>query len=219
MSWRGAALSWGSLALALAGPGVAAGLSRSIPEEGELAARAATLGLFAAIIAIVLIIAVRIDYAGRRELGFAQSSLASMVLAAPLAAFFILVYGPAAYWALETLNLPSFATGASSFDDLPRWYLAASIIFVAGGEEWLYRGYAIERLERLTGRPVVAATLSTAAFCLVHFPIWGAGPALTTAVSGGVLAGLYLWRRDVLMLMIAHIGTDLYGLAINPVRA
>ncbi len=174
------------------------------------------LGSFAAIIGIVLIIAVRTDRAGLRELGFAQSSPASLVLAALLAAFFILVYGPAAYWALETLNFPSFATGASSFDDLPRWYLAVAIILVAGGEEWLYRGYAIERLERLTGSPIVAAALSTAAFCLVHFPIWGAGPALTTAVSGGILAGLYLWRRDVLMLMIAHIATDLYGLLINP---
>jgi uncharacterized protein len=204
------ALSAAGLVLALVGPGVVAWLSTS--GDGEPGTRAVMLMHFVALLAGVLSVAVFQDRAGRKELGFAKSAAFSLLFAVPLAAFFILVYGPAAYWSLDALNLPSFTAGADSFEDLPRWYFALAIILVAGGEEWLYRGYAIERLERMTGSPLLAASLSTFAFFLVHPPVWGVGPALTTLVSGGILAALYLWRRDVLMLMIAHIATDLYGL-------
>jgi hypothetical protein len=45
-------------------------------------------------------------------------------------------------------------------------------------------------------------------------PLWGPGVALSTLVSGGVLTAPYLWRRDVLFLMLAHVATDLYGLVL-----
>ena len=54
--------------------------------------------------------------------------------------------------------------------------------------------------------------MSLAAFVLVHLPVWGPGPAATTLVSGGILTLLYIWRRDVLMLICAHVATDLWGL-------
>ena len=41
---------------------------------------------------------------------------------------------------------------------------------------------------------------------------WPVGPALTTLVSGTVFTLVYLWRRDVVMLVAAHVLTDLYGI-------
>jgi len=40
--------------------------------------------------------------------------------------------------------------------------------------------------------------------------------SLTTLVSGGIMTALYIWRRDVSFLMLAHVITDLYGLVIAP---
>jgi membrane protease YdiL (CAAX protease family) len=43
--------------------------------------------------------------------------------------------------------------------------------------------------------------------------------ALTTLVSGGLLTALYVWRRDITALVLAHVATDLYGLVIAPLFA
>ena len=99
---------------------------------------------------------------------------------------------------------------------LPSWYLALTIVIVAGGEEWLYRAYAVERLITLTGSGMAAACLSLLAFGLAHLPLWGIGASLTTLVSGALFTALYLWRRDISFLILAHVATDLYGLVLTP---
>lgn len=201
------------LVLALIGPGVVAWVSAAMATRPEsVAPRALSLLLFVGLIAVVGLLARTSDGPGFRELGFKRSSAMSVLLAVPLAAFFIFIFGPAAYAALATLKLGSFDTGIAALSELPRWYLALAIVIVAAGEEWLYRGYAIEQLERLTGSTWLAGALSLAAFALVHLPMWGPGPAATTLVSGGVMTILYIWRRDVLMLICAHVATDLWGL-------
>ena len=138
------------------------------------------------------------------------------MIAVALTAFFIFVFGPAAGWFLAQTHLPTFAGGASSMALLPKWFLILDIIIVGAGEEWLYRAYAIERLQALVGRPWLAVVISLAAFGLVHLPLWGPGVALTTLVSGGIFTALYLWRRDISALIIAHVLTDLYGLVVVP---
>jgi hypothetical protein len=40
--------------------------------------------------------------------------------------------------------------------------------------------------------------------------------ALTTLVSGGILSAVYVWRRDVVALIVAHVTTDLYGILLAP---
>ena len=101
----------------------------------------------------------------------------------------------------------------STLGALPRWYLILTIVLVAAGEEWLYRGYAIERLEAVTGTPWLAGIVSLAAFAAAHLPVWGLGVSLTTVVSGGILTALYIRQRDVVFLILAHVATDLCGLA------
>lgn len=201
------------LALALFGPGLVARLSKRSPgAESSVEASLPWLFAFLALVAAVWAIGIFAQRLGAPDLGFARTSLASLPLAIALAAFFIFVFGPLAAWALTKFNLGTFDAGASRFAGLPGWYLALNIIIVAGAEEWLYRGYAIERLSALTGDIWLGGGISLLAFGLAHMPLWGIGVSLTTFVSGGILTALYIWRRDVAFLMLAHVLTDLYGL-------
>jgi membrane protease YdiL (CAAX protease family) len=68
-------------------------------------------------------------------------------------------------------------------------------------------------LTALTGRRWLAAGVSLAAFGVAHLPVWGAFFAFTTVVSGSLMTAFYPWRRDVLALIVAHVASDLAGLA------
>ena len=67
----------------------------------------------------------------------------------------------------------------------------------------------------MTGKPWLAGLISLTAFTLVHLPLWGPGPALSIIVSGAIFTGLYLWRRDITLLITAHVLTDLYGIVLS----
>ncbi len=108
----------------------------------------------------------------------------------------------------------SFEASLSAVKEVPTWYLTLTIVIVAAGEEWLYRAYAIERLATLTGSFWIAGGISVLAFALAHLPVWGPGLALSTLVSGAVMTALYVWRRDITFLIVAHVATDFYGLVV-----
>jgi membrane protease YdiL (CAAX protease family) len=205
------------LLLALVGPGAIALLSDAVASSTSgLAPRAFTLLLFVVVTVSVLLIA-RVQGPGLRRFGFAAFSWISIPAGLALAAFFIVVYGPAAYAALEALGLSGFDPGLATLQLLPVWYLVIVVVLVASGEEWLYRAYAIESLQQTTGRPWLAGLVSLAAFTLVHLPFWGPGPALSIVVSGAIFTLLYLWRRDIVLLIVGHVATDLYGIVIASV--
>jgi membrane protease YdiL (CAAX protease family) len=174
--------------------------------------------VFAGLIAAVWAIATLGERLKPAELGFGRIGWLTAPVAIALAAFFIFAFGPAAYWFLLTTRLGSFAGGESTLVLLPKWFLILDVVIVSAGEEWLYRAYAIERLQAMVGRPWLAGLLSLAAFGLAHLPLWGPGVALTTLVSGGIFTALYLWRRDITALILAHVITDLYGLVLVPGR-
>lgn len=204
-----------SLFLALVGPGLVALLSQHLATDpGALAPHATSLAMFIGLLVAVATIGKRVLAVDWRHMGFAGSSWRSLLWAIPLAAIFIFIYGPFAYWVLSVLGVDGFGEGVATLQALPTWYLVAAVIIVAGGEEWLYRGFAIERLEAVTGSTWIAGAVSLTAFVLAHLPLWGPGPALTTAVSGGILTVLYIWKRDVLMLIAAHVATDLYSVVL-----
>jgi hypothetical protein len=47
-------------------------------------------------------------------------------------------------WLLQRIGPEAFDSAIATFARLPRWYLIFTVIVVGGGEEWLYRAYAIE---------------------------------------------------------------------------
>ena len=97
--------------------------------------------------------------------------------------------------------------GSAAFEKLPLW-LITLIVFRAGVvEELFYRGYAIERLQALGLNRYWAAAIPLVIFGLGHWT-GGAANIVIALALGAILAGFYLWRRDLIANMIGHFAVD-----------
>ena len=97
--------------------------------------------------------------------------------------------------------------GSAAFEKLPLWLITA-IVFRAGVvEELFYRGYAIERLQALGLNRYWAAAIPLVIFGLGHWT-GGAANIVIALALGAILAGFYLWRRDLIANMIGHFAVD-----------
>ena len=96
---------------------------------------------------------------------------------------------------------------------VPLWLLITTPIVAGVTEEIVYRGYAIERLAFLTGRRWLAALIAGAAFLLVHAS-WGGAQLILVAFATVIFVGLYLWRRDLPCVILAHVLADLIGFVL-----
>lgn len=208
------------IALALVGPGAVAFLSvRYAGVSHSLAIRSLGLLVFVALVAAVILIARCGEHLAWSDVGFGRVSWASVGWAAALVCFLVLVFEPLVAALLARIGVSSFGAGTAVLNALPFWYLILTIVLVAAGEEWLYRGYAIERLASVIGNIWPAGMISLIAFTAAHVPMWGVGPSLNAFFGGAIFTALYVWRRDVTFLILAHVATDLYGLAIAPALA
>ncbi len=210
-----AASAWANVIVALAGPLAIAILGAAFASD-SLAAHA--IGLLAIVLLVIGVYAAAFLLEGYdwQRLGFAKISWHTPLLGLALAAFFIFIFGPLATQALKSFDTAGFERGLAVTGRMPGAYLVLTILLVATAEELLYRAYAIERIADLTGSRWLAAAISILAFTAAHVPMWGLAPALTTAVSGGILTLVYLWRPDVTALIIAHVATDIFGIVVAP---
>jgi membrane protease YdiL (CAAX protease family) len=97
--------------------------------------------------------------------------------------------------------------GSSSGPAVP---LGVSLLLYARAgiaEEVFYRGYAIERIEALSGSRAIAASIPLLIFAGGHFSQGVAG-ILITFVIGAIATAIYLWRRNLVILIIAHFMVD-----------
>lgn len=93
----------------------------------------------------------------------------------------------------------------------PAWWLAISVVRAGVSEEVLFRGYAVERLLELSGSKWVAFIVPLVPFTLAHVGPWGWSHAIVAAFGGAMLAGLYLWRRNLWVSIFAHCLIDGIG--------
>lgn len=92
----------------------------------------------------------------------------------------------------------------------PAWLVLAVVLTASVTEEFLFRAYPIERLTRLTGARWPGALLSLAAFVGFRLQGWHLGHVLGVVLPvGAVMTALYLWRRNVLFVIITHFLLDL----------
>ncbi len=81
----------------------------------------------------------------------------------------------------------------------------------------MYRAFAIEEINGLTGSWWLAGFLSWAAFTLGHIDRYGWTPALLIpAIAGGMLTLLYLWRRNLPLCMVMHFLLDGFSILLVP---
>ena len=117
----------------------------------------------------------------------------------------ILVFAAVLFTVLEPIIPASTPPGL-----MPRWgallYGFALISAFAPIEEVVWRGYAITVLRKHVG--VTAAVLmSSIAFGAMHW--WGGLNLVVASTAAGLLySGLFLWRRNLLGLIVAHFTSD-----------
>lgn len=163
-------------------------------------------GLVAAVLGYVLWIerrplaSIGFKMPGRQDILVAL--VAGIVLIALLAVIYLVVF-PALHWD-ETQQLRKLLV-------VPFWLRFISVVRAAVSEEILFRGYAIERVQELTGSRVAAGMFTWAIFTLEHVSYWGWHHLLVAGAGGAVLTALYLWRRNLWGNMLAHFMVDAAG--------
>jgi membrane protease YdiL (CAAX protease family) len=106
------------------------------------------------------------------------------------------------------LHLTINKTAVAEITHVPLWMQTATMVRAGVVEEIVFRGYAIERLQFLTGSKWIAGALSTAAFIAVHIGSWGYPQLIVVSFGALILTALYLLRRDLASNMFAHFLTD-----------
>ena len=83
-------------------------------------------------------------------------------------------------------------------------------------EEVLYRGYAFERVYELTKSKWLAGLIPVIIFTLVHYS-WGVGHLVFVFFAGSVFMLVYISKRNLGLIMIAHFITDVIALLVLPI--
>ena len=96
------------------------------------------------------------------------------------------------------------------------WFRVAAVVTAGVVEETLFNGFAVTRLALLTGSLWLAGALSVTVFAGLHVPFWGAGPALSFLIGGTASTAFFIWRQDLLAMIVAHVAIDAWGLVITP---
>lgn len=174
---------------------------------GGIVAYAKWVGTAAAVLAWVMLVERRpLSSIGIRKPGWDTFGWA-LVMTAALVASMVLSYN----LILPALGLELNRVATKSITDTT---LAAQVaLFVRAGvtEEILFRGYPIERLLELTRSKWIAALVPGILFIAGHYLFWGVGQLVVVAFGTVIFTLFYLWRRDLICCMIAHISADLIG--------
>lgn len=154
-----------------------------------------------------------------QALGLVPVGIKTLLFGLGLALLFVVVVGPVLMRVPNWLGLGGFEDTLSKLARLPAWYLVLAVVVGGAVEEVLYRGVSLAVFEALGVAPPLAAPIIVLVFAAAHIPMWGVGPAVTTARSGALLTGFYLWHGDLLANIIAHTLTDFVGIALGPLVA
>ena len=82
-------------------------------------------------------------------------------------------------------------------------------------EEVLYRGFAFERLFDLTKSRWLSALIPVIIFTLAHLS-WGVGHLVFVFFGGLLFMLVYISKRDLALVMVAHFVTDVLALLVLP---
>ena len=99
----------------------------------------------------------------------------------------------------------------------PIWFRALLSARAGLVEEVLYRGYPIERVNRLTGRIWPGVLISLIIHTALHIPHLGIGHTVAVVFPlSTLLAGLYVWKRNLTLNIIVHFLIDLFAMVLLP---
>jgi uncharacterized protein len=206
----GLALAWGGTAL-LISP-----LARNLDDPSRLPLALVGQALFWALVAAVVASVLFWEKQPLRSLWLQQFRWQSIAWGLLLVAAYYTILWPSGEWVRRAAGLPGFGVGMDQVIRFPVWYRMVSVAGAGIGEEILFRGFSVTRLAMLTRRSWLAALITLVGFYLLHVPVWGWGFALGGLVSGAGAMAFYIWRKDLLAMMVFHLSTDAIGLVVAP---
>jgi membrane protease YdiL (CAAX protease family) len=144
-----------------------------------------------------------------RDLGAMALVLLAMYLFAALVASVIVL--------LAHLPPTALRTSIGGAAKLPILLKIAIPVTAGICEEFLFRGYALERIMEISGSRSFAAITTIGIFTLAHIPRYGLSWGLVlVAIIATALTTLYLWRRNLPAVIAMHVLID--GIAILAAR-
>lgn len=170
--------------------------------------------------AVLVLVWARLSHTPPRSLGFTSPRNWAVTLVGGAVFGIVFKLGMKAV-AMPLLGAPAVNTSysylAGDASALP-WIVAVVLISGGFGEEVFFRGYLFERLGKLlgTGKAALVATvlLTSGLFAIAHYPDQGLPGVEQAAVTGLVFGGIFAWRKQIWIVMIAHAAFDLAAVAL-----
>jgi membrane protease YdiL (CAAX protease family) len=161
---------------------------------------------------VVVLIVVRAEGNPLASIGVRPLQWSTIPLGLAAGVLFTIVAGVLA----SLLKLNSDAVYVGYLQSLP--FVVRVLLVVTAGvfEETLYRGYALERFASMWGSKWLAAIATLALFTVMHVPAVGWAHLLPVAIMGSLVTLLYLWKRNLLVNVVAHTTIDAIGLLVAP---
>lgn len=147
------------------------------------------------------------------SIGLRRPTIGTVALAAALCVVALFVLPMVTDPLIEWLGADRRNSVVGELAVLPVWFRIATALMGGAIEETLYRGYAVGRLEALTGRRWLAGAIVVVVFTLAHVPLWGIVFSLIAILPfSALMTAAYVWRRDLLANSAAHSAALLVGL-------
>lgn len=165
---------------------------------------AVSIGVFWALAAVVLGVAVGVEDLALADVGFRRPGWIDLgyLLGTSLAVLAVYALTDPL---VSTLGLPVADDAGAVSAGAGIGVALARAVTIGVVEEILYRGYPIERLLEYTDSPLVAGGVTWGVFTLAHVPRWPLGNLVQTALVAGVLTLVYLRRRSLVPVVGAHV--------------
>ncbi len=201
------------LVLALTGP-AAVSFGFRWTRAGSWHAEVVAPGLLC-VLALGVLALVRI---GERQpyssIGIRVPTAATLVWAALMVGANVLMFAPVMEALLARIGSAGFAHNLARMRELSMMHRVALVVSVPLIEDFLYRGYAIERLSSLLNNRGGAVLLSSLAFAASHVPSWGLSIGLVLFLPAVCHAAFYAWRPELAVLVVSHVATDALGVFV-----
>ena len=206
-------LTMATVVLALGGPPLLALIARPLPGDSATVAHALPFDLILwGMLALVLLVVIRVEQLPLSSIGLKSPGWPTLLWSLALVFVITFVLSPAITQWLDRIGLAGYERGLVQLFRYPASYRVFLAITAGVVEEALYRGYAVDRLSRLTGSSWMGGSIALFAFSLAHLPFWGIGPAVVSLAGGGIMTLFFVWKRDLAANMIAHAIGDIVGL-------
>jgi CAAX protease family protein len=157
--------------------------------------------------ALLLFIIHRKEGLGWDFVGLQRPPLANTAIWVGVTFVGVLVALAMAFALIKLFHLPAGSMDSQALAALPKWVLLVAIIRAGFIEELFCRGYAIERLQSLTGSLIPAAGIPLFIFAVLHYRQGWAG-IIVALLTGAVLTAVYIYKRNLWVAITVHFVVD-----------